>query len=114
MFKTRLYSSLQKLWTSIPPSHVNSAFQTQCQVACLRAKDLKDFDEADLTSSDDDQHSNCPILDILFDSIGSEGIYKMTTFIYPEIKPMFNIFQQNYRRHVTLDEVDVVSMGFWM
>lgn len=77
---------------AIPPSHVNSTFQALCQVANRRAEQPQDFDEAGLTSFEDDQQSNCLILNSFYDSIGSDVIQKTTNFSYPEIKSLFEIF----------------------
>lgn len=73
---------------------IQSAFDALCEVADQRATELEQFEGATpLDSSDDETISASPIYDSFLNSIGPNGIHKMTNFSPTEVTHLHKQFE---------------------
>lgn len=79
---------------SVLNNHASIAFHGLCQLADAHAQELEHYQVSDLAdSSDDDNDSVNPEYTSFLNSIGPNGIHKMTSFTPNEISKLHDIFQ---------------------
>lgn len=75
----------------LPTLYVNDAFITVCKVAQNRAEELESFESKTLVdSSEDEKEMENTLSKSFLNSIGSDGVRKMTDFTPVEFAGIFN------------------------